>query len=174
MCRADGFQPKGRYNINTKSAIFSCQQVRIMAFLYAIPVTQNNSLLTIAFPGIPQNRKCCFIYNKLPGMFKQSMPTQWVRALCSAPNEPAFPERQFLIKVNTVLCLIKVNKYFPKSHIVSRCFAIFSSFSTNTSIMLLENTEHRGQDYGGRSGHSTNVVGRMACLHLLCFSITRS
>lgn len=124
-----------------------------MAFLYAIPVTQNNSLLTIAFPGIPQNRKCCFIYNKLPGMFKQSMPTQWVRALCSAPNEPAFPERQFLVKVNTVLCLIKVNKYFPKSHIVSRCFAIFSSFSTNTSIMLLENTEHRGQDYGGRSGH---------------------
>lgn len=125
-----------------------------MAFLYAIPATQNNSLLTIAFPGIPQNRKCCFIYNKLPGMIKQSMPTQWVRALCTAPNEPAFPERQFLIKVNTVLGLINVNKYFPKSHIVSRCFATLSSFSTNTSIMLLENTESRGQDYGGRSGHS--------------------
>lgn len=117
------------YTINTKSAIFSRKQVRIMAFLYATPATQNNSLITIAaIPGIPQNRKCCFIYNKLLGMIKQSMPTGWVGALCTAPNEPAFPERQFLIKVNTVLCLIKVNKYFPKSHIVSSSFATFSFF----------------------------------------------
>lgn len=77
---------------------------------------------------MPENRKCCFIYNKLLGMIKQSMPALWVRALCTAPNEPAYPERQFLIKVNIVLCLIKVNKYFPKSRIVSRCFATFLFF----------------------------------------------
>lgn len=104
-CKADGVQPKGLHNINTKSAIFSRQWVRIMAFLYATPATQNNSLTTIAaIPGIPQNRKCCFIYNKLLGMIKQSMPTQWLGALCLAPNEPAFPERWFLIKANIVLC----------------------------------------------------------------------
>lgn len=82
-----------------------------MAFLYAIPATQNNSLLTIAaIPGIPKNRKCCFIYNKLLGMIKQSMPPRWVRALCTAPNnEPAYPKSQFLIKVNIVLSLIKAN-----------------------------------------------------------------
>lgn len=104
-CKADGVQPKGLHNINTKSAIFSRQWVRIMAFLYATPATQNNSRTTIAaIPGIPQNRKCCFIYNKLLGMIKQSMPTQWLGALCLAPNEPAFPERWFLIKANIVLC----------------------------------------------------------------------
>lgn len=118
------------YTINTKSAIFSRKQVRIMAFLYATPATQNNSLITTAaIPGIPQNRKCCFIYNKLLGMIKQSMPTGWVGALCTAPNESAFPERQFLIKVNTVLCLIKVNKYFLKSHIISKLLCYFFFFS---------------------------------------------
>lgn len=86
--------PRGLDNINTKSAIFSRKQVRITAFLYATPATQNYSLITIAaIPGMPQNRKCCFIYNKLLGMLKQSMTTQWVRALCTAPNEPTFPER---------------------------------------------------------------------------------
>lgn len=54
-CKADGSQPKGWHNINTKSPSFSCQQVRITAFLYATPAIQNNSLLTIAaIPGIPR------------------------------------------------------------------------------------------------------------------------
>lgn len=171
------------YTINTKSAVFSRKQVRIMAFLYATPATQNNSLITTAaIPGIPQNRKCCFIYNKLLGMIKQSMPTGWVGALCTAPNEPAFPERQFLIKVNTVLCLIKVNKYFPKSHIASSSFATFpffppfSSFNINITVGLLKSTEYRGQKYvaemdtpnGGGGG------GSGVCLHFMCFSTIHS
>ena len=114
-----------------------------MAFLYATPATQNNSLLTIAaIPGIPQNRKCCFIYNKLLGMIKQSMPSRWARALCTAPHEPAFPERLLLIKGNiSYTCL-------PKSHTVSKCFAIplFSPFTANVSIVLLKSTECRGQN----------------------------
>lgn len=85
---------RGLDNINTKSAAFYRKQVAIMAFLYATPATQNNSLMTIeAIPGIPQNRKCCCIYNKLLEMLKQSMTTRWARALCTAPNEPALPER---------------------------------------------------------------------------------
>lgn len=165
------------YTINTKSAIFSRKQVRIMAFLYATPATQNNSLITIAaIPGIPQNRKCCFIYNKLLGMIKQSMPTGWVGALCTAPNEPAFPERQFLIKVNTVLCLIKVNKYFPKSYIVSSSFATFSppfsSFTINITAGLLKSTEYRGQKYVAEMD-TPNMRGGV-CLHFICFSTIHS
>lgn len=103
-CKADGVQPKGLHNINTKSAIFSRQWVRIMAFLYATPATQNNSLITIAaIPGIPQNRKCCFIYNKLLGWSNNQCQLNG-SGLCLAPNEPTFPERWFLIKANIVLC----------------------------------------------------------------------
>lgn len=138
-----------------------------MAFLYATPATQNNSLLTIAaIPGIPQNRKCCFIYNKLLGMIKQSMSARWAGALCTAPRVPAFPERLLLIKVNILYIPL------PKSHTVSKCFAIplFSPFTTNASVVLLKSSEYRGQNMVTEvdSPKMKGGVG-VACLHLLCF-----
>ena len=122
-CYAKLVDSSQKDDINTKSAFFSCQQVRIMAFLYATPATQNNSLLTIAaIPGIPLNRKCCFIYNKLPGMIKQSMSARWAGALCTAPCEPAFPER-LLIKVYILYTPL------PKSQLYQNaCYPPFFSF----------------------------------------------
>lgn len=102
------------------------------------------------------------------------MPTRWAGALCTAPSEPALPERLLLSKVNTVFCLIKVNTRFPKSHMVSRRFAIFcpfSSFTTNTSIMLLKSTEYSGQNMIAEMDTPTTEGGEKACFHLLCFPI---
>ena len=164
-CYAKLVDSSQKDDINTKSAFFSCQQVRIMAFLYATPATQNNSLLTIAaIPGIPQNRKCCFIYNKLLGMIKQSMSARWAGALCTAPCEPAFPER-LLIKVNILYTPL------PKRRTVSKCLlSPFFSFYTNASIVLLKSTEYRGQNMVTEvdSPKMKGGVG-VACLHLLCF-----
>ena len=155
LCKAGGFQPKTRHKYKI-CFFFSCQQVRIMAFLYATPATQNNSLLTIAaIPGILQNHKCCFIYKKLLEMIKQSMPARWAGALCTAPREPAFPERLLLIKVNILYTCL------PKSHTVSKCFAIplFSPFTTNASIVLLNSAEYRGLNTVTEVGSPKMKVG---------------
>ena len=156
-CYAKLVDSSQKQDINTKSAFFfSCQQVRIMAFLYATPATQNNSLLTIAaIPGILQNHKCCFIYKKLLEMIKQSMPARWAGALCTAPREPAFPERLLLIKVNILYTCL------PKSHTVSKCFAIplFSPFTTHASIVLLNSAEYRGLNTVTEVGSPKMKVG---------------
>lgn len=137
-CYAKLMDSSQKDDINTKSAIFSCQHVRNMAFLYATPATWNNSLLTIAaIPGILQNRKCCFIYNKLLGVIQQSMPTRRSGALCTAPSEPALPEGLLRVKVSTVFCLIKVSKCLPRSHTASGCVAIpFPTFASFPLIHL--------------------------------------
>ena len=155
LCKADGFQPKDQIIEIQNLLFYPVSKSELWLFCMPLlphkithlqpwrqfqeyPRTVSAASFTINFHGC-SNDQCQLDGSGLSAVLPVSL----------------LSLRGFLIKVNIVLRLIKVNTCFPKSHIISRCFAtFFPSFTTNTTTRLLKSTEHRGQKYGSRSGHA--------------------
>lgn len=82
------------------------------------------------------------------------------------------------MKVNIVLCLIKVSKCFPKSYIVPRCFATFLSlFPSFLLLPLMYLKYYTAQNLGvkNRVAEYSKHGGREHGLSLpVCFSTIHS